>query len=207
MAKHDVAGLTTTQVSEQIVKVLTKAAKCSFVELIQQQAATAGTSSEEDVGKASIFTSHAWSYIFTDVVDTLRDLAKKRDLEVAKSKSKKSKTRIFFWFDIFVVNQHKAPNLPFEWWRTTFRSNIERIGEVVVVMAPWDNPTPLTRAWCLWEIYSAIQLKDRVKMSVALPPNQRQAFLEGIMESIDAILDAIMGMDARKSKVSVMCVS
>lgn len=41
-----------------------------------------------------------------------------------------SLSQIFFWFDIFSVNQHKANVHESDWWRTTFCRNIEEIGEV-----------------------------------------------------------------------------
>ena len=32
----------------------------------------------------------------------------------------------------------------------------EQIDHTVLVLAPWDDPIPLTQAWCLWEIYSTL---------------------------------------------------
>lgn len=37
---------------------------------------------------------------------------------------------------------------PFDWWTTTFRTAVQRVGRTLLVLAPWNDPIPLTRAWC-----------------------------------------------------------
>ena len=76
----------------------TKESKLSFCELLQ---------SEGDmnyVGTAEVFYSHAWKYLFLDVVDS------------AKLLYEGSNEDPVFWFDVFSVSQHKANVRPFEWW-------------------------------------------------------------------------------------------
>ena len=51
--------------------------------------------------------------------------------------------------DIFVGSQHKAPQLPQEWWKDSFRRAVADIGCTVLVLLPWHAPVPLTRSWCL----------------------------------------------------------
>ena len=51
--------------------------------------------------------------------------------------------------DIFVGSQHKAPQLPQEWWKDAFRRAVADIGCTVLVLQPWHAPVPLTRSWCL----------------------------------------------------------
>ena len=92
--------------------------------------------------------SHAWSYKFlTVVVDCL-----------VQYEAEHPST--YFWFDLFINNQNTAANLPQEWWKTTFRKSIKNIGAVMLVMSPWKDPIPTTRAWCLWEIFSALSQVD-----------------------------------------------
>ena len=66
----------------------------------------------------------------------------------------------YFWFDLYINNQHGTESVPQEWWSTTFKQSIKSIGSVLLVMSPWNNPTPLTRAWCLWEIMCALDQPD-----------------------------------------------
>ena len=57
---------------------------------------------------------------------------------------------------LFQVDQNVSQNRDKEFWTTHFREAIMSIGHTLLVLSPWDNPTPLTRAWCLFEIYSTI---------------------------------------------------
>ena len=57
----------------------------------------------------------------------------------------------FLWFDVFVDSQHEAAaaaegKSP-AWYMTTFKSSIARVGNLVLVVDAWGNPTALRRAW------------------------------------------------------------
>jgi len=41
-------------------------------------------------------------------------------------------------------------------WANTFKSAVATIGNVALVLSPWHAPIPVTRIWCLWEIFCAI---------------------------------------------------
>ena len=81
--------------------------------------------------------------------------------------------------DIFVGNQHRAAELPQAWWTQTFRQSVVDIGRTVLVLQPWHAPVPLTRSWCLWEIYST--LDGGAELHVALSPAQRAAFQDAMV--------------------------
>jgi hypothetical protein len=51
------------------------------------------------------------------------------------------------WFDIFTINQHNTVTGDFLWWSTTFKSAIRSFGRTAMVLAPWQDSIPLTRAW------------------------------------------------------------
>jgi len=95
------------------------------------------------VGQATAFVSHAWGHQFLDVVAALEDYDSRQP------------TPTVFWFDIFSNNQHKAPNREFTWWQTVFRDNIGKLKRTLLVLE-WDDPKPLSRAWCLWEMVSTV---------------------------------------------------
>ena len=142
--------LTTTDVCNKFLKPITSEKQQSYCEYLQEQ-------NSPDVGEATVFISHAWKYTFVEVVDALEHhFSKEPD--------------IFIWFDLFSNNQHKAISFPFEWWRDTFLNAIGKLGRVVMVLSPWNNPIPFTRAWCLWEIYCAVSTGS--KFEVAITPDQ-----------------------------------
>ena len=89
-----------------------------------------------EVGLATVFVGHAWLYEFEWLVSAL---------EAAKMPAS---TR--FWVDVAVVNQHVNSTKGFDWWSTTFRSAVGKIGTTLLVLAPWNAPIPLRRAWCIW---------------------------------------------------------
>jgi len=127
-------GKSTTDVCNEILKPVTEARQLSYCEFVQGL----NTNSQE-VGEAEVFISHAWKYIFLDVVSAIQSHFK-------------NTPDIYIWFDLFSNNQHLAGNLPFEWWTNTFKSAIKQFGRTVMVLSPWKNPIPFTRAWCLFEI-------------------------------------------------------
>ena len=75
---------------------------------------------------------------------------------------------------MFVASQHRAAQLPQTWWSGAFRQSVVDIGRTVLVLQPWDAPVPLTRSWCLWEIFST--LDGGAELHIALTPAQREAF-------------------------------
>lgn len=162
--------LTTTDVCENFVKPITNDAKCSFCELLEH-------SNHPAVGIASIFVSHAWQYKFLEVIEALKyHFRDNMDTVV--------------WFDLFSNNQHKAISLNFEWWSGTFRSAIAQFGHTVMVLAPWNNPIPLTRAWCLFEIYCTIDTGS--KFEIALNQEQQKLFFEDMIHFGDMKINEML---------------
>ena len=74
-----------------------------------------------------MFYSHAWKYLFLDVVDS----AKRHFSDSGKDP--------VIWFDVFSVSQHKAQTRPFEWWNTAFLNAIGTIGKVLMLIQPFES--------------------------------------------------------------------
>ena len=107
----------------------------SYVDLLLQS----GGGSHPLVADATHFVSHAWKYRFHDFVSALETFEAQNDASHDR----------FYWFDVLCVNQHMSQQLPQEWWSSTFRDAIQKMGHTLVVLSPWNQPVPLTRAWCL----------------------------------------------------------
>ena len=60
----------------------------------------------------------------------------------------------------------------------TFTNAIKRIGTVLMVMSPWDNPVTLSRAWCVFEVYACVSSGSRFEVGMTDEENER--FLEDI---------------------------
>ncbi|KAK3245136.1 hypothetical protein CYMTET_45279 [Cymbomonas tetramitiformis] len=128
-------GWSTADVCEHVVKPITADAKCSYVQLV---AARGGR-----VGTATVFVSHAWRYTFAEFAEAVLTL----------QCTEERPEEVFVWIDVFSVNQHKSDERDFTWWSTTFKETVRDIGRTLVVLAPFHDPVPLTRAWCLFEIF------------------------------------------------------
>ena len=112
----------------------------AYVDVLQSDPGTRG-----QVGKANAFVSHAWQYAFVPVIAALEAFVAANPAPAEEGGG----GEWFFWFDCFVIDEHATQELPQEWWSTEFKQSIHSIGHTVMVLAPWDAPLPLTRAWCL----------------------------------------------------------
>jgi len=171
-------GLTTTDVNEKFVKPMTAATQQSFCEMLRSQ-------SSPNVALAHTFISHAWKYEFLDVVDALQ-------FHFQDSPD------VVIWFDLFSNNQHKAVDLDFNWWSSTFKEAIRDFKHTVMVMAPWNNPIPLTRGWCLFELFCTVETGSRFE--VAMSKRNQQQFIDELKRGgMAAILQAIGNVDGESS--------
>ena len=196
IGRANLGGKSTTDVCNDYVKAATQMSQLSYCELLTSQGNPA-------VGKARVFISHAWKYMFLDVVSALENhFSDAMDTVI--------------WFDLFSNNQHKATELHFDWWCGTFKSAIQEFGHTVMILAPWNDPIPLTRGWCIFELYCTNVTNSKMKyflvhlvvylsqyigrFDVAMPKDAREDFLrdmeEDVMKSIDIMHSKI---DARNS--------
>ncbi len=90
---------------------------------------------------------------------------------------------IIIWLHLFSTSQHSTFSKPPEWLQQTFITAIGQMGQMVMVMTPWDSPICLTRAWCLIDSGS--------HFGVAFPPAERVHFLEQITERPGAFYDML----------------
>lgn len=134
--------LTTAQVCDIFIKPATFTKRESFCDM-QHRA------QPSRVNAANVFVSHAWGYQFLNVVDALENW-------VPPSAPALKREDYFFWFDIFSVKQHGTVDRGFEWWTTTFADVIKNIGRTLLVLE-WEDPKPLSRVWCVWEIASTLR--------------------------------------------------
>ena len=98
---------------------------CEYLERVHSNASNI-------IGDATVFVSHAWKYKFCDFVACLEE----------RFASEPENT--YFWIDIFSHNQHNE--LTSEEWITAFEQHIVRINRTVMILSPWNNPTPLKRS-------------------------------------------------------------
>ncbi|KDO22627.1 hypothetical protein SPRG_21109 [Saprolegnia parasitica CBS 223.65] len=175
------AGKTTAQVCFEFVVPLTEPSELSLVDHIANDPSTASF-----VAPANWYVSHAWQYLFLETVDSLERFFSDRGLA----------DDAVIWFCVFNNNQHLASSYPFEYWSSTFKNGFAAIGNVVMIMHPWNDPIVLRRSWCVFEVYVAVTLGARFE--IALAQDQEATFLNDIAEegAMEGMLATIKSEDS-----------
>ena len=177
-------GKTTEDFNKEFAKPLTKDYELSYCDMILEKAKK---NDELDgiVQPATVFISHAWKYEFLHVLDALEDHFQDEPDKIV-------------WFDIVSNNQHKATDLEYGWWATTFKDAIKQLGHTVMVMAPWNDPIPYKRAWCIFEAYCTNI--TGAKFEIAMSSKEQKAFIEQCKyDSTGPIYQMLSDVDAEKS--------
>ena len=120
--------------------------------------------------KANRFISFTYGDNFIELVDALVDYVRKN-----------SGKTIYFWFDMFVNDQWNALDKDFYWWSNTFKTAVQSIGETVIFLNSWKDPSMLKRAWCLYEISCS------EKLSIAISKKEEESFMHTLRSDIDSI--------------------
>lgn len=176
-------AMTIYEFCAEFVKPATEAVKASYADFLLSDAST----SHHVKPKADVFVSYAWSYTWGDVMGALEANGFGDE---------------FVWLDVVVVNQHHALGKELDDWLLTFKTGVEDIGHVVVILAPWDSPVYVARAWCVFETLAAIDAK--VKRDVVFPPSQKDAFVEAMRQGLGHadFMDTFGDVDVGKCKAA-----
>lgn len=176
--------MTTTDVCNHVMKPLLAELKCSYCEYLEKSQ-RCNLLGGNLVGTGSVFISHAWKYKFLDVVDAIEQhFYGQQD--------------VFIWFDLFSNNQIVAPKLDFTWWSNTFKTAIQSFGHLVVVISPWQSPIPLTRAWCVFEIFCAAQ-NGKCIVELAMSSIEKEKFMAGMKDDRESFLKMLGDVDVDKA--------
>ncbi|KAJ3409846.1 Kinesin light chain 3 [Chytriomyces hyalinus] len=171
------AEMTTADMSVKFVKPATESSRLSLCSQLHQAHLDKHSNrdqkdpNDDDVtADAEWFISHAWKYKFLDVVDALQ--------EFFIWERKMDPDSVIIWFDLFSNSQHDTATKPFTFWTDVFMGAIKAMKNVVMVLAPWSDPIPLTRAWCIFELYSC--LKTESNFHVAMTNQETKSFLAAL---------------------------
>jgi tetratricopeptide (TPR) repeat protein len=169
-------GLSTADVIQTYVKRSTASTGLSYCE-------THASTRPHDFREATVFVSHAWQYCFLDIVAAIAAWAE-------------ANTAHAFWFDAFTNSQHDTESKPFEWWASTFKTQVKDIGHTLLCLQ-WSSPLPLKRAWCLFEIFSTISTAS--KLEVVMSPSERAGFFHAIQKDILGVTGSFSNVNTETS--------
>jgi hypothetical protein len=107
-----------------------------------------------------------------------------------------------FWLDIFSHPQlGKAIERPTSWWTGCFRDTMRRIGHTLLVLE-WEDPQPLKRAWCVWEMASSVG--EGRKLEVVMSPRESARFEEALLvnDNFDSLVKRLCVVNLARAKSS-----
>ena len=151
------------------------------------------------IGEPTHFVSHAHTMSWEETLSSLESYVSKLPPEAVAN--------IYFWIDGFSIDQHECQYSPpsiddnSAAWANTFQQAIRQMGNVVMVMNPWDGPLVLSRLWCLWELHCAINTSSG--FAICLSPQQEEAFCASLgagEEFGETAIKALARVDVNKAQ-------
>ena len=159
----------------------------------------------DDVGPATALLSYSWGYRVAEVSAALSAWTERTGRDPKR-------TRI--WLCSLCLNQHSfegrvavigEPDADrSEALLKIFGDRVLAIGRILPMLEPWDDPGYVKRAWCLFELHTAIT-RD-VEIDIILSPKQAQAFRDRINRDgsdARAIDEALGGIKSEEATASV----
>jgi tetratricopeptide (TPR) repeat protein len=137
------------------------------------------------VAPATAFVSHAYDDEFLGMVDAIASL------EAREGSS------AFYYFDLLVVNQHgQDAVVPFKVLRDEFGQSVRAIGRTLLYLR-WEDPIPLRRAWCVFEISTT--LATGTGLQVIMPPVDVASFKCALVKDFDSLTYKTCCVDVEKA--------
>ena len=177
--------VSTAEVCEQAVKPAARELGCAYFAMLAHDGDAAL------VGRNDYFLSHTWSYRFHDVI---------RILENFEARLPVQSTPRYYWFDIFVMNQHSTTEIGENLLQNLHRS-IEAPGKLLLLVDSWRDPVPLARCWCLFEIYTAIQCGADIIM--CLSRSEENSFTGELDSNQVELALQLQAIDAEEAEATV----
>eukprot|EP00040_Diaphanoeca_grandis_P027124 m.153705 g.153705 ORF g.153705 m.153705 type:complete len:2258 (+) comp30843_c0_seq3:182-6955(+) len=135
---------------------------------------------ESDIGIANALLSYSWGYKVQDVVDALSDWT---------FNAGRDPYQTYIWICSLCLNQHRiADVLSPDQLSAEFGDRVMSIGRVLPMLEQWDDPGYVKRAWCLFELYTAIRMKS-IQVDIILTPSQRKACAQAIRNQGFKVID------------------
>ena len=98
----------------------------------------------------------------------------------------RNSNNVIVWFDLFSVNYHIESFSDSTWLCSYFESFVQGFGHTVMVFAPLNNPVPLSRGWCIFELYSTVVTNSRFE--IAMSSRHWDLFFEDVKNSPQNLL-------------------
>lgn len=175
---------TTTEVGKWVLD-LTREKKTSFVQYLKNNDET-----KAFVGIATNYVVHVHAFRFKeDTLDALSNYFEQNQDD-----------DVFVWLDIFSLDLHSLQRhlRIYPWWDTKFQEDLKDFEAVIVVWKNWWELGPLSRTWCVWEIFAALQA-DRTVV-VALPQREFLSLEADLIDHFSELVVNLKDFDVIKTE-------
>lgn len=133
----------------------------------------------DHVGRASHMLSYTWGYTVDCISASLSAWCHQHEHQPA---------RTYVWTCFMGINQHRVQesralgvSVPFDDFATEFGSRIAQIGHVIALMEPWRAPKYCRRAWCVFELHTALEAG---KLDIVMPPAEVLGFAKAVYDGV-----------------------
>eukprot|EP00966_Prymnesium_polylepis_P164910 3812903-Prymnesium_polylepis.1 len=143
--------LTVADAINAIIMPLTLSPRSSLTGALSRRAA-ADESGALLTGAANVYVVYSDKMLLDDLLDAIEaHAAKQEKLE-----------DVYVWLSLFCDNYHRTAEEPLIWHQSTFKTGLKAIGHTCMLAAPWDEPMPLKRSWCLMELQISIAVGNKL---------------------------------------------
>ena len=137
------------------------------------------------------FLSHTWSYPFCDLVAIIEAFEERLGADQTQ----------YYWFDIFVMNQHSEHDLSQRLLLENLRAAVSAPGRVLLALDSWREHTPFARVWCLLEIWTAMNVGAEVVMCMS--EAEQSSFAANLARNQAEVHRTLDAVDAQQAKATV----
>ena len=182
----------TEDVAEYVIKQACLQDQCTYLEIIKPKSVV---SKREYQGT---FVSQARKCKFIDLVGALHYFYTLNKMDLSQQ---------FVWMDIFSANQPKLtarnvePAVRQENEKQLTKGlhiAIANFDSRVMFIDKWDDATPLTRAWCVWELFGVAKAKKQIQ--IALPESEYDRYLKFMLDDFWNITTKLAKLDVAKAE-------
>ena len=113
--------------------------------------------------------------------------------------------RTYAWVCSMCLNQHRfEKDLTPDELSAEFGPRVTSIGRITPMFDTWQATGYVSRAWCLFELYTAICKRSSVAVNIVMTQHQRDAFLSAIQKggysAVDDVLEQIKSENTTASR-------
>jgi hypothetical protein len=196
-----------SEVSERIIKPLTKKLQCSLATLLSFQ-------NQNAITIPTVFISYSPEESFASLLRALKDYMERYSY---------SEQEIVVWMECLCFNPHYSllsaadsksgsppsspPSRPIfptlDWYSNHFPCEIQKINFTLLFISSWENPLPLSDLGCNWELF--ITILTNSKFDIVLCTEERKRFIHEFLANPNDRLQRILSLINSEKAGSTSC--